>query len=388
MLVEGIPDIFMEQKEFLHTPLGESLEIVLEELGAAERILVVTERNVFEKTGAQKICDDVLCGKEVVIFDNFSPNPTIEEVALGIETWRQVRPDLVIAVGGGSSIDMAKAINILAAHDGVLEDYVTGARPLQNRSVRLVAVPTTTGTGSEATHFAVVYINNIKYSLAHAHMLPDYAVVDSTLTHSLPKPVAASTGLDALSQAIESYWSVGSTEESKVYAQNAITLCMEHLVHAVNEGDSLSRRAMSEAAYLSGKAINISKTTASHAMSYPLTKHFGIPHGHAVALTLPELIRFNAEVSEVDVADARGITYVKDTLGEINTFLGAKSADEAADVVRNLVATIGLETRLGACGVVEGDIQNLLPEMSLERAKNNPRMFAEADALFILTKVL
>ena len=199
-------------------------------------------------------------------------------------------------------------------------------------------------------------------------MLPDWAIVDAQFTNRLPSFITATTGMDALSQGIESYWSVRATDESKQYATEAIKIALQHLRDAVQRPDDVSRNGMAKAAHLSGKAINISKTTACHAMSYPLTSHYGIPHGHAVALTLPQIILFNNN-------------------REIIELLGAANAEEAAKAVEDLMKDIGLATRLHELGIQEKDIPMLVDGMSLERAGNNPRGFGKEDAQTVLQNI-
>jgi alcohol dehydrogenase class IV len=155
----------------------------------------------------------------------------------------------------------------------------------------LIAIPTTSGTGTEATCFAVVYIDKTKYSLKHSSILPDYTIIDPTLTHAMPPLVTAATGMDALAQAIESYWGVKSTHESQAYAREAITLTLAYL-KAACQNEVEARDAMSRAANLAGKAINLTETTACHAVSYPITSYFNVPHGHAVALTLASMFGY------------------------------------------------------------------------------------------------
>ena len=145
---------------------------------------------------------------------------------------------------------------------------------------------------------------------------------------------------------------------------------------------------MSRAAHLAGKAINIAKTTASHAMSYALTTEFGITHGHAVALTMPRLIVYNSKVTSDDVSDRRGVAHVNHALKEIFTALGARAAEDAAEKFTKQLQEIGLETRLSKLGLSERDIESLVSKMSLERAGNNPRTFGKEAAARILRGAL
>src|SRR3989344_336954 len=173
-------------------------------------IFLVTGKDSYEKCGAKLIIDKILRDYDVTRFYEFEPNPKLSDIKKGIEFFKKNNCHFVIAVGGGSVIDVAKSINVLAANTGKPIDYIKNIKKIIKKGKTLVAVPTTSGSGSEATKFAVVYIDKTKYSLDNEFILPDYAIVDPQFTISLPKNITASTGMDALSQGIESYWSINS----------------------------------------------------------------------------------------------------------------------------------------------------------------------------------
>jgi len=359
---------------------------VLGEL-ASRRVFLVTGSRSFEQSGASAAIEPILRNKEVLRFCDFAANPKLPDIERGVKLLQGFDADIVLAVGGGSVLDVAKAINILAKNKGAAADYVRGSKKMECSGVPLVAIPTTSGSGSEATHFAVVYIDGIKYSLADSRMLPKYAIVDSELTYNLLPEVFAPSGADALCQAIEAHWSIHATEESFSFSRDAIVQAWTNLADAVR-GQRSARDAMSRAAHLAGKAINIAKTTASHAMSYALTTEFGITHGHAVALTMPRLIVYNSKVTSDDVSDRRGVAHVNHALKEIFTALGARAAEDAAEKFTKQLQEIGLETRLSKLGLSERDIESLVSKMSLERAGNNPRTFGKEAAARILRGAL
>ncbi|OHA68504.1 MAG: hypothetical protein A3J68_00340 [Candidatus Wildermuthbacteria bacterium RIFCSPHIGHO2_02_FULL_48_16] len=342
-----------------------------------QKIFLVADKNAYDKSGAEALFSSVLKGFEVVVFSEFQENPKIEDIEKGIEAFRSFSPDLVLAVGGGSALDIAKSVNVLANQGGDPLDYIFNKKEIANRGKPLIAVPTTAGTGAEATQFAVVYVNGIKHSLAHAFVVPNYSIVDSQLTFSLPPRVTAVTGMDALAQAIESYWSNKATEESKQYAKEALSFILPNIALAVNNPSPEARAAMSRGAYLAGKAINISFTTACHAISYTFTARYGIPHGHAVALTLPAMIEYNAEALKEDV------------LSELLSLSDSQNAKQAADRVRSLMQEIGLETRLSELGISNiREVEELVvKEVNLERLRNNPRVLKEQDLRTILQSI-
>lgn len=335
---------------------------ILEQFGS-KRIFLVTGNTSFASCGAEEGLADAFSGREVFRFVNFHENPDIDGIVDGIAKFKEFKPDVVIAVGGGSAMDTAKAINALAFQSGNPRDYISGTVKISEKSLPLIAIPTTSGTGSESTHFAVVYMDHVKYSLADEKILPTAAIVDANLTTSLSKSVTATSGADALCQAVESFWSVNATNESKKYSKRALELALNNLESAVNSPDEASRNAMSESAHLAGQAINISKTTAAHALSYPFTAHFGITHGNAVAIMLPAVMRFNGEISG---------------LADLVT----------PEKLEEIFKSIGFEMKLSAFGVKESDLDRMLDEASLERMKNNPREVTREDARGILESVL
>jgi alcohol dehydrogenase class IV len=180
--------------------------------------------------------------------------------------------------------------------------------------------------------------------------------------------------MDALSQAIESYWSVRSTEESKRTARAAIRTITDHLQEAVHHPTNTSRFALAKASHLAGRAINVTRTTAPHALSYPLTSHFGVPHGQAVSLTLPHFLIFNYGVTGRDLVDQRGVAYVEDTLTQISRDLGCRTVRDASIKLQNIMRNVGLATTFAELHVDKGRaIQLVLDEMNTERLANNPR---------------
>jgi len=354
------------------------------------KIFLVFGKGAYEKSGAEAIISQLLAGIDVFQFSDFEENPKIEDIRKGIEQFRFFKPDLVLACGGGSSLDMAKSINALAVQEGDPLDFVLKKKEFVHSPKPLVAVPTTAGTGAEATHFAVVYAGKTKYSLTHPFILPKYSIVDPQFTFSLPAKITASTGMDALAQAIESFWSNKSTEESKGYAKEAISLILPNLAAAVNVPTPEARSAMSKGAHLAGKAINISFTTACHAISYPITSYFGVPHGHAVALTLPYMILFNSEVDEDTANDGRGLEYVKNMMQEFLGLLEVKDGREAKERIETLMEDIHLETKLSRLGIhTEQDMERIVENgFNPERVKNNPRLLTEENLRFILKAIL
>ena len=220
------------------------------------------------------------------VFSAYHPNPDLQDAEPAAEIFRRQKCDGLISVGGGSAMDTAKAVKAVL-YAGNAEKASGGFFPEHMETPHL-AIPGTAGTGAEATGNAVVYLNERKISLSHPDLRPDSAILDADLLDSLPLYHRKSAALDALCQGIESYWCAGATEESRVHAFLAIIGVLDNL-KAYLDGEVHAAEEMMDAAYQSGKAIQITRTTAAHAMSYQLTKMLGIAHGHACMLTLPVL---------------------------------------------------------------------------------------------------
>ncbi len=341
---------------------------------APQRILLVTGPNSFARSGAESCLGHVVQPYEVFRFSEFTENADLDDVQKGVELFHAVEPDVILAVGGGTVLDMAKLIAGLGPQQCDIARYATGETPLRLPARPLVAIPTTAGSGSEATHFAVVYRGRTKYSFAHSSLRPAVVILDPELTLSLPPALTATSGMDALAQAVESFWSVHATERSKAWAREAIALILKNLVDAVHWPTRESREAMLRAAHLAGRAINVSKTTAPHAVSYAMTAHFGVRHGQAVALTLPHFFTFNAAVTDRDVMDTRGAAYVRASVSELAELLGCRETSEASDAIRRLMQKVGLATTLAEAGIgSNGERQILVDNVNVERMANNPR---------------
>ena len=320
--------------------------------------------------------EQLLVGNRVNRFNEFTANPDFEEVSAGAELLRQQPSDVVIAVGGGSVIDVAKSVSLLSQNEPDLAAIVSGSAPIEHPGIPAIAIPTTAGSGSEATRFATVYIDKSKHSLEHESMLPVVTVVDPVFTMSLSPYLTAVTGIDALSQAVESFWSVHSTSHSRGMAARAIELAMTSLKNAVQRPDHTSRLDMITAANLAGKAINLTKTTACHALSYYFTSRFGLPHGHAVGLTLPGMLEYNSEVTGDDVTDPRGVSFVRNVTLELASMLGADDISGGVSNIERLLTDVGLRDPIPGFDVDDSHIQKMVHDaLNSNRMANNPRSF-------------
>ncbi|HEX5654413.1 MAG TPA: phosphonoacetaldehyde reductase [Chitinophagaceae bacterium] len=306
------------------------------------KVFLVTGKHFVESIGL-----DFLNGLEFDLHIKQGPNVEEEEIEAGIREFSTSRAGAILAIGGGSVIDLAKAILFRCIQDSSTLPF-------------FVVAPTTTGSGSEATQFAVVYQGKKKKSLADPGLLPACVILDPVLTYSLSSYQAAVSGMDALSQAVESYWSKGSTPDSRNYAKAAIKIWNEFFPAAV-EYDSFARSKMLEAAYNAGQAINITRTTGPHALSYYLTAYHGLSHGHAVALFLPLFFLYNEAGSE------------------LCELLHCRDAHSAKNHIQTVMQKQGLATTLDELGIDKNQIMDgLLNEVNEERFANNPAPFDRA----------
>lgn len=344
---------------------------------SARTVFLVTGKQSYRSSGAEQKLAPFLKDLSVVFFTDFSPNPSRQDIEKGVELFNRQPIDVVIAVGGGSAIDVAKSINYFHNKDS----FTHPGKPL-------IAIPTTAGTGSEVTRYAVFYEGTDKSGFTDEAIRPDYALVYPSLTYSVPPAVTAATGMDALAQAIESHWAVDATTASHVFSREAIPLIFAHLKSAVLHGDPASREAMSRGALLSGQAIDITRTTACHAVSYPMTSYFGIPHGHAVGFTLAAMLEYNANVTADDCLHLRGADHVRATVHEIAALLGAATIHDAAQGLRDLMTAIGLATRFRDTSVSRDGLETILTHgFHPDRVHNNPRRLTP-DALRAMLEAL
>ena len=342
-------------------------------------IFLVADSIGYESSGASAILEPILRGRLAGRFEVLEPNPQWPGVLDCVGAIQKAKPGAVLAVGGGTAMDLAKLANWLSAQSAAPEAILENPSEQPEPAPPMIAIPTTAGSGSEATQFAVVYRDGQKHSVAHASLRPAAAVVDPALTANLPKLLTAHSGLDALCQAIESIWSIQATEDSMALAQAALALTWQNLETAVNEPTPAARSAMAWGAHLAGQAINLTQTTAPHAMSYTLTSAFGIPHGAAVALTLGPVLAFNARVNEADCVDCRGPESVQERLAIICETIGVNSPEHADTVFRQKVAAVGCPVTFSGAGIEGADlIDRICKQVNPERLANNPRRLTPA----------
>lgn len=302
-------------------------------------------------------------GINVVRFSEFKPNPEYGSVISGIDVFQKNKCDMIIAVGGGSAMDVAKSIKLYSCKDNL--KFFPGAAEHKS-STKLAVVPTTAGSGSEATKYAVIYLDGEKQSITDESCIPDAVIFDPSVLESLCTYQKMATAMDAFCHAIESYWSVNSTAESMELSSQAISIILENM-NGYLDNDLAGNAKMQEAAYIAGRAINITQTTACHAMSYKLTSKFGISHGHAALLCLTELFPYTAENTDKCI-DPRGKTHLETVIDKITKAMGCNSYKEAIVKLKEMASHLNFEFPT----VTKDDFDELKRSVNPMRLKNHP----------------
>ena len=352
---------------------------ILQGIGCRKLFLVVDSSYPFLNI---KDMVEALPVAEKVKFSDFTPNPLYEQVCSGIDLLKASRCDAIMAVGGGSAIDVAKCIKLaVLAEEGkeaLIPPLVSRQLPMDGSKIPFIAIPTTAGTGSESTHNAVMYYEGAKQTVTNDGILPDYAVLEPSVLKTLPLYQKKCTMMDALCQGIESWWSVNSTDESKVYSRKAIELIMANWRPYIFDLDEEAAARIMLAANYGGRAINIAQTTAAHAMSYKITSLFGLPHGHAVAVCLPEIWEYMLD-NPGKCSDSRGREYVLQVFKSISASMGCKDAKEAVRIFREMMEALALgNPRRDLCRDDAFDL--LCRSVNPVRLKNNP-VILDSDAI-------
>ncbi len=351
-----------------------------------DRIFMVLDEGAYTHSGAKQKLASFLKTKEISTFTGFAPYFNLEQVSAGVRLFQDSNASILITIGGGTAIDMAKLIKYFGNHD---PDNIS-VKPATNLpgDLPLVAIPTTAGSGSEATHFAVLYQGQTKHSIADPALLPDIAIIDSELLQSLPGTHRIAAGLDAFSQGIESYWATGSTEASQAFAEEAIQLAWNHLAAFINNPSAVHAEMMARASHLAGKAINLSKTTACHAISYAISLQHHVPHGIAVASTLGPMMRYNAAVTTTDLNDTRGVDHVQRTFAKLANLLSCDTIESAARSIENFFQSLTDIVSAEDLGIVtQKQYVAIAAHVNTERLGNNPRKLSEQSIIDLLKTI-
>ena len=320
-------------------------------------------------------------GVTQIDFSNFSSNPLYEDVCSGVDKYNSEHCDMIVAIGGGSTIDVAKCIKLYCKMN-CMSNYMQ--QPYFDSGIPLIAIPTTAGTGSESTKYAVIYFKGQKQSITHESIVPNYVVLDAEMLRTLPLYQKKCTMLDALCQGIESWWSVNSTDESKCYSQRAVSEIIAYMdAYLANPDDMEAADHVMTASNYAGRAINITQTTAPHAMSYKLTSMYNIPHGHAVAICLPQVWKYMLLRIE-NCSDPRGPEYLTDTFRNIANCMGHSSPQNAVKWFETMLKKLSIASPIGS----EDEEKVLAESVNAIRLKNNPVRIDEADFQPLYKKIV
>ena len=349
------------------------------ELGAA-RALLVTDPGV-SRAGHPRRAQELLvaAGLRVAVHDQVREDPTTLDVERCVEVARAFEPDLLVAVGGGSSIDTAKGANFLLTNGGVMADY-RGRNKATRPMLPMIAVPTTAGTGSEVQSFALIAdeTTHAKMACGDPGAAPRFALLDPELSATQPRAVTACTGLDAIAHAVETAVTRPRNDRSGPLSLRSFALAAEHLPRVLSDPEDLrARGAMLHAACLAGAAIEQSMLGAAHSLANPLSARFGIPHGQAVGTMLPHVVRFNA--GDPDAAAIYAELAAVAGIAPRGT-PPAEAARALAERLDALIQLAGLPAQLSACGVAAADLDALAAEAAEQwTAQFNPRPVAAAE---------
>ena len=330
-------------------------------LTGSQRPLLVCDSPAMKNKTADRI---LAMHDHMDVFYGVSPNPDVTEVNRCSAIVREKKIDHIIALGGGSVMDLAKAASTAVER---IEEYHGTGKPIPEVTIPLTAVPTTAGTGSEVTCVAVLTDRACgkKMPINSDYFYPRTAVIDPELTLTLPPQVTASCGIDVLCHAVEGYWSRGHQPICSALAVHAIRTVFRYLPTACRQPENLAaREKMAEASVIAGLAFTLPKTTSSHACSFPLTSRYGIPHGEACGLTLDYFIRLNAGESCTQ---------------ELAALLGYRSVNEFADAVLALKRELHLRTELKDLRLSEEEIRELVEASHHPNLDNNPVKVSDGD---------
>ena len=337
---------------------GKSRDIksYINEIGGTKGVLVCSRS--FAKNGVAEQFVKASGGLLAEVFSDVRPNPTTDNVDDCTALMRSINADFAVALGGGSPMDCCKAACAIAKGDDIISSYHTGGKPINpDEAIPMIAVTTTSGTASEVTNISVLtdLSKNLKNPMNDPAMYPKIAIIDPELTLTVPPQITASTGLDVLAHAVESYWATIHQPVCTACSIYSARLVFEWLERAYNNPDDLTaREKMAEASIVAGVAFSHPRTTGSHACSFPLTNIYGVPHGEACAFTLDYFLRFNARYAD---SDGRITALAKDC--------GFASPDDMADEIMAMKKRMKMKTTLSEIGCTSEEQIRELTEKSM-----------------------
>lgn len=311
-----------------------------------------------------------------IVFNDFESNPKYESVVKGVELLSKNMCPLIVAIGGGSTIDVAKCIKLFIGLNNGKPFFKQTPKYNLISNINLIALPTTAGTGSESTKHAVIYFDGVKQSICDDEIIPDAVILDSVVLEKLPILHKKAAMLDALCQACESWWSKEANNESVFHSEMAILGIIDQWELYI-DGNTKAASAILKAANHAGRAINITKTTAAHAMSYKLSSMFNLPHGIAVALCFPVVWRHM-----LDKADEK----LMNVFNNISLCFHASSVESSILYFESILTALGIKKPISSNR--ENDIASLVESINPERLSNNPIVFSKEELKEMYEEIL
>lgn len=334
-----------------------------------KKIFILAGSTSFKLSGLESFFQISFKEKKIKYYFKKKSIPEHSELIEVIKEIENFSPDLIIAAGGGSVIDYGKIAKVLQNEKHLDQKIINSEYKLKKSRSKLLAIPTTAGSGAEVTSSAVIYIDKIKYSIESELVKPDFFFLIPDFIDGASNVIKSSAGFDAISQAIESLISKKSNDESVGYAKKSLEISLEYFLKFLKDPSYENTCAMSIAANLSGKAINISKTTAPHAVSYPFTSIFNISHGHAVALTLNEFIKFNFK----NMKEAKCNFNLSDRFKILFELTKTKNIEDFDSCIKKIKYTAELETNFDKLGInIRSSMSHILSGINNQRLLNNP----------------
>ena len=333
-------------------------------------ILIVTGKNSFKDSDAEIYFNKISSKYNITLYSKTEKTPSFKEISKLLIKHEHSNFDLIVAYGGGSVIDFSKLVALFKNNISLFKSNFQNSAGLLN-TIPIIAIPTTAGSGAESTKFAVMYRENIKFSVLNKKILPKYVILDPKTTFSLSKYQVACSAIDAVCQSIESLWAKNKNRESELYALKSLALIYPNISRIYENNENI-RSLLLEGSNLSGKAINISRTTAPHAMSYYLTTFHDIPHGEAVAINIEPFIEINFESIREKI---------KVKLFEI---FRVSTKNEFINSIKLLKLKLGLKSDLSM--VRNLNINAYSSFINIERLKNNPVELKTNDILNLIKK--
>ena len=350
----------------------------------ATKLLIVSDAGVVNSGTLQYVLD--LCTVEYSIFADVKPEPELSQVQDCIDVYHQNNCNAVLAVGGGSALDIAKCVAALADQSGSINEFI-GTDKIKSRNIPLIVIPTTSGTGSEVTNIAILSdtANQMKQGIVSDCLLPDVAIVSPLMSVSCPANVTAASGIDALVHALEAYISLNHSDITDALAIQTIQLIVEYLPQAYALPTNLiAREKMATASLMGGLAFGNAGVGAVHALAYPLGAKYKLPHGVSNALMLPHVLKWNV------LGCAERLSHIAQLLKLGTSKNHQENAEKLVEFLHKFSEQLNIPLGLRHVGITENDIPSLAAEaIKVERLlKNNPRKLSQIDIEAIYREAL